>query len=146
MPARSLASLWHYGLHLSILVLILINYSPSQLEIHPVLLRNLLSGTQGSYKPLGAELAPFKAILPQKGVITFLMDKPRYGDKELTEFFLSVQNFLCPVILNSEPVEPHGIIYCTNDDIANARLSETGYQMVAKQSAGKGIMIRKRRT
>jgi hypothetical protein len=137
---------WHqavrYGLHLAVLILLLQGFKPVELRQTTTMVESLLSGSHKAYTPLGAEIEPYRKILPQKGIIAFVMDGPLRGDKLVSEKEHGFQNYLCPLILDTEARENAGMIYCSNDEIAEKRIAELGFRWLEKLGDGKGIIVR----
>lgn len=131
-----------YSLHLAVLILLLQGFKPVELRPTPIMIESLLSGSHKAYTPLGSEIEPYRAILPSKGIISFVMDGPIKGNKSVSEMEHGFQNYLCPLILDTEARENAGIIYCSSDDNAEKRLSELGFRWLEKLGAGKGIIVR----
>ena len=144
-----------YGLILSglfyiaIITLILTQgFKPIKLKPIPLLLNSLVSGTDQGYILRGHELKPFKPHLPVRGTISFIMDFP-YGKYVSAEklakkkiFFHDAKTYLAPLTVNTEPTENVAIFYCSNADIAEARLAETGYRWQTKIADGKGVAVK----
>jgi hypothetical protein len=131
--------------HVVLLGLTLLNLEPIRLAPHPVLLRGLLEGKATMYlEPGSTEAAVFKKILPKAGVFTLLTDRP-YAQAPVKEqeFHHKLQNYLCPLLIHSEPVESRGILFCSQEAVAQKRLEETGYQIVMNLGNGKGLIEKK---
>lgn len=133
-------------------VAILLSFSPLGLKARPVLLQNLISGNDQNFVlPGSAQLEPFKPYLSKNGFYSYIMDHP-FNDSpyakneeraEEREFFWLAQNYFIPAILNRSPAEERAIIFCSNDEIAESRMRETGYAWVQKLGDGKGIAVKK---
>lgn len=91
----------------------------------------------------GLPYAPFEAYLPKKGIISFLTDKPYDPIQMAAEQLQAAQGRLAPALLNSEPIEPTAIVSCSRDEIAMARIQETGYKPAALLGNGKMIAEKK---
>jgi len=127
--------------------IILVTYRnlPSvDLKAHPVLLKSLFSGSTQGYLIPASELEPFKKYLPKRGKITLLTDQPFSGNPDEEKFLYDAQNYLVPLLLDYEPEQDIGILYCSNETIAEKRLRETGYTWSLKLSEGKGTIARKK--
>ncbi len=122
--------------------LTLLGYEPNKLEPHPVLLRGLLEGSHTGYISPGSEIKSFRSVLPPRGTLTFLMDRPYKAEVADTEFYHRIQNYLCPLVLNPRPEENAGILFCSSDAMAQQRLQETGYRMIMRLDEGKGIIVK----
>ena len=113
------------------------------LKAHPFLLHSLLTGSTQGYIIPGSELEPFKKYLPKRGRISFLADHSFGQNLEEEKLAYDFQNYLSPLILNYEPGEKIGIIYCSGKKTAERRLAETGYEWLTELSDGKGIVQKK---
>ena len=129
--------------HLILAILIYYSYEPIQLKPLDIQLRDLFTGSRNSYITPGSQLSPIKKILPNEGAITLLTDHPYKQVTSETELAHDFQNYVCPLLLNSLPVEKTGIIYTESDEIAQKRLGEEGYQMIAQWDKGKGVIVKK---
>ncbi len=118
------------------------NFPHTDLKPHPVLLKSLLSGKDTAYLPQGSEVAAIKPFLPKGGQMSFLTDHPFGVDKEEQKLYWSVSNFLCPMILNPQPVENIAIIYCSTAEIAEKKLRATGYKWMKAFPDGKGVAVK----
>lgn len=127
------------GFHIVIVGAILRGYLPITFEIHTGLLKSLLSGSNRGYLIPAAELEPFKRLLAPTDRVSFIMNHPGVSDPEEEKFFLDARNYLAPVILDAGPREPGAIVYCTSEQTANERLTQTGYRWILKLSPGKGL-------
>ena len=110
------------------------------IKAHPALLRSLLSGSLQGYLVPASELESFKKFLPPRGKITFLMDHPFGANQDEEKFTYDAQNYLAPLILNPDPVEKIGILYCPGRTEAAKRLLETQYEWRVPLGDGKGII------
>ena len=131
--------------YLALFGLALLHLEPIRLTPHPALLQGLLAGKTTLYLEPGAkEAGVFKKILPKAGIFTLLTDRP-YAQAPVKEqeFHHKLQNYLCPLLINSEPVEARGILFCSQEAAAQKRLEETRYQIVMNLGNGKGLVEKK---
>ncbi len=108
--------------------------------------KEFLAGRESLFRfqDTGLPYAPFEAYVPKKGIISFLTDKPYDPFKMAAEQLQAAQGRLIPLLLNSAPVEPTAILFCSRDEIAVARIQETGYKPVA--ALGNGKMMAEKKT
>ena len=129
---------------LFIVLLVLRSKHPPVQSPHPLLLQELLKGSDRGYIPLGHEFSKFKNILPEAGTFSFIFDYPFGAYAPNVEWLYTAQNQLAPLILNPQPVEPAALVYCTNSSIADKRMRETGYRLAAVIGDGKAIAVKTR--
>jgi hypothetical protein len=138
---RMLASCLFYALLLFVLSRAEHPHMPA---VHPVLLGHLLQGSDRVFVPFGAvAFAPFEKYLPPSGPMSFIMDHPFSPYGTTIEQLYTAQSYLTPRILNPNGGETAGLIYCSNQDIANFRMAQNGYQMLFPVSDGKGVAVKK---
>jgi hypothetical protein len=104
--------------------------------------RQLFKATAESYTLPGSELKPLKALLPPRGNFSLVTDKPYESNYATKEVFFIVQNYLTPRLVNPQPVEDRGLVFCSNHETAMARLAETGYRFERDFKDGKGIITK----
>lgn len=112
---------------------------PVLLPAHPNLSSALLSGMDTAYSRPGAEFRMFKPYLPNTGRISLILDEPNRSSAHFKETSFDAQNFLAPLLINLETVEPLAIVSCSGAGIAEKRLAETGYVWSYPLAPGKGI-------
>lgn len=116
---------------------------PSLPPLPQKLAHDYLSGEEKAFIPVGAEFRNYSNMLPPEGPLTFIMNVPfspyAVGIAKLYE----AQAYLTPMILNPQPEEKIAIIYCDNHFIADLRMQETGYRLVAVAADGKGMAVKK---
>lgn len=126
--------------YLFIIAATLKNLPKAELQAHPTLLQNLLSGSTQAYLLAGSEFEPFKPFLPEYGTFTWIVDDPfDRSDEKARRFYWGAGNYLCPIILNGYPGENRAIVFCSTQLIANQRLRETGYRWTKVIASGKGL-------
>jgi hypothetical protein len=109
----------------------------------PEMLKDLLGGVSTTYRLPGSQFEIFKQFLPPNQKINFLVaETPNEfaSGNEWGKFYYDAQNYLAPLVLNRRPEEKLGILYCPNQEIANARLKQTNLYWVLTISDGKGIV------
>ena len=129
--------------HIFVVFVIIRAYAPFRLQVQPVLLKGLLSGSNRGYILPGIEMAPFKQVLPPNGTVTYLSDHPYAAVPEEEKEFRDNRLYLAPILVNPEPGEKNAIVNCSSQEIADQRLLETGYQWMASFAPGKGIAVKK---
>ena len=137
--AGFLASGVFFGIVLKIL---LTAPAPALPPLPAGLLQAYLQGNERPFVRPGAEYAHFKGLLPPQGPVTFLMDVPFTSYARGIEKLYAAQIYFTPLILNPEPGERAAIIDCTGPLMAEVRLQQTGYRMIAKVADGKGMAVR----
>lgn len=117
-------------------------YEPVKLKPHPVLAQALLEGKDQAYILPGAEMEPFRKLLPDRGRFSLILDVPYESDVKGREFHHAVQNYLAPLIINGEPGEPHALVFCSDIATADRRMKETGYTLLWPVAEGKAIAVK----
>lgn len=109
---------------------------------HPLLLQNLLLGTDRGYQELGSQFLAFRNNLPAKGTVSFVMDYAfsPYGSN--IEQIYTAQSYLVPLVLNPNPGEPIGVFYCTTESIAQLKMLQFGYKPILPLRDGQTIAIK----
>lgn len=106
---------------------------------------------QGQYPahPPGFEFAPFKPLLPRDQPISMIMDYPYDvslappGEyPKLQNTFNAALSYLAPLNLSYRSGAKAAIIFCSNSEIADRRLRETGYRLLRPLAPGKGIALK----
>lgn len=108
----------------------------------PVMLAELLRGTERGHPQPGHEFSGLRQYLPARGVISFIQDTPYDPSKLSPERLLMLQNFLSPRVISPEPGAPFAIIECSSHSKAQSRAAETGYRFVYDDLNGRGILER----
>ncbi|OGW79825.1 MAG: hypothetical protein A3B72_04430 [Omnitrophica bacterium RIFCSPHIGHO2_02_FULL_45_28] len=121
-----------------ILILIITTSTSIERTAPPELLKSLFQGTDKGFIPLGNKLKSLKPLLPKTGVFSFITD----DDTSLQSktLYREAQSSLCPLVLNWEPKEQLGILFCRNASTAEKRLKETGYEWLSKMNDSQGIV------
>lgn len=113
------------------------------LDLSAFALRKLLfSGHEAIFRIPGAEFLIFRPYLPTKGTVSFIKDTPHQPSDPKTEWLYLAQRQLIPLLLNKNPGEKAAIIFCSNENIAELRMRDTGYHWVKNLGGGKGIAER----
>ncbi len=90
-------------------------------------------------KLVGAELDMLLKVMPKKGTLTLLFDRPYEQENAPNkELFRIMQARFCPLILNWSPGETNGFILGSSNEKAEAYLKKTGYAWVTPPQNGKG--------
>jgi len=126
-------------LHLGLLFLALSVIKPIKVKTPEPLIQSLWSTKDRAYLPPGSQFKIFKPYLPAKGRVSLILDQPNNATTKNKETSYDAQNYLAPVIINLETVEPLTLVYCSTQDIAEQRLKETGYRWTQQLSPGKGF-------
>lgn len=108
----------------------------------PVMLSELLRGTERGHLQPGHEFAGFREYLPPRGIVSFIQDDPYDPSKLSPERLLMLQNYLSPRILSPEPGAAAAIIECSSHEKAQKRAAETGYRFVYDDMNGRGVLER----
>lgn len=108
----------------------------------PVMLSELLRGSERGHLPPGHEFSGLLSYLPARGIISFIQDTPYDPAKLSPERLLMLQNFLSPRIMSPEPGAPFAIIECSSHAKAQSRAAETGYRFIYDEQNGRGILER----
>lgn len=112
----------------------------AKLKTNPALIMNLLSGRTDGYVIPGSQLKLLEPLLPKSGVVSFITDVPfEESNESIHRFYWEASNFLCPLILRSDPGEKRAIVFCSDRSTAEKRLAETGYRWIAVVDNGKGL-------
>jgi len=126
----------------AVLLLILRAPNPEIKPVPPPLYLGLISGSQRGFLEFGHQFSGFKKYFKEDEPVTFLMDTPFDPYARGIEKYFTAQSFFIPLILNPEPKEKSAIIYCSDHTIADRRLQETGYRLVAVEGDGKGVAVK----
>jgi len=137
--------IYSYFLYIAIFVSMMLAFKPvpAELRSDPMfkpLLHSLLAGTDEGHQVLGSDFTLLKSLLPERGQVTLFTDHNPGEVKSETTTFMNAQAFLAPLILSTDTRENIGIIYCSNDEVANRKLREHGYAWEVHVSNGKGII------
>lgn len=119
--------------------LILTSFKPLPVKAHPILLKSLLSGSDFGYIIPGSEFEPFKSVLPKRGKISFISQRDPGISQEEEKLMYDAQNYLAPLLLNPEPAQSIAIIYTSDHESAQNRLTALNYDWVQEFSPGKGV-------
>ncbi len=106
------------------------------------LIQAYLHGNEKPFIGPGAEFSRFKGMLPPKGPVTFLIDVPFTPYATGIEKLYAAQSYFTPLILNPQPVERAAIVDCASPLMADLRMQQTGYQMIARIAEGKGMAVK----
>ena len=87
----------------------------------------------------GLPFAIFEPYLPRKGTVSFLADAPYDPENTATEQLQAAQGRLAPLLLNHDPVESTALVFCSQNEIAAARIQAAGYQVTRVLENGKMI-------
>jgi len=115
----------------------------SSRELPAALLRPLQKGAGPGDLSLYPELAIIVRNLPPTSTFSLLADQPYATGSQMEELLYTIQNYICPRLLNPEETEAISIVYCSNETIAEKRLSQTGYKTLFTAGNGKGIAVKK---
>lgn len=126
----------------AICLLILQSKTPEIRPVPPQLMEGLVSGSQQGYIEFGNEFSDFKKYFTSKEPVTFLMDVPFTPYARTIAQYYTAQSYFVPAILNPEPEEKMALVYCSDRFIAEQRMRETGYRLVAAESDGKGVAVK----
>ncbi len=108
------------------------------------LLQAYLQGNERPFIRPGAEYVRFKGMLPPEGPVTFLFDAPFTPYAQGIEKLYAAQSYFTPHILNPHPGERAAIIDCSGPLMADLRMQQTGYRMIAQVAEGKGMAVRQK--
>lgn len=92
----------------------------------------------------GLPFVIFKQYLPRKGSVSFLTDLPYDPQHAVTEQLQTAQGQMAPLLLNPAPVENMALVFCSNNEIAAARMQTAGYRVV--RVLGNGKLIAEKRS
>ncbi len=101
--------------------------------------KELFSGNEKIFMEPGAQFAPFKPYLPEKGTVSFLMDTPYHPYSPKTESLYMAQSYLVPLVLNTVPAEKTALVYCSQGFIADQWMRNTGYRLKFAIADGQGV-------
>lgn len=90
----------------------------------------------------GAEFEAFKSLLPPGEKVSFLLDFPFNPYVPNIDRLYSAQSYLAPRVLSHDPGERAAIVFCSNEEIAQKRLAQEGYQMLVNLGDGKGVAMK----
>jgi hypothetical protein len=109
----------------------------------PIILKQFFTET-GSVVPAPQDIhfKEYARLLPKKGAVSFLLDLPFTPYNYKREDLYAAQIFFVPLLINPMPEEKFAITYCSNQEIANFRMIETGYFFLDKTGDGKGVAIK----
>lgn len=131
------------GVFFGLIVKILLTVpSPALPPLPAGLVQAYLRGVESPFTRPGAEYSRFKGLLPPRGPVTFLMDVPFTPYARGIEKLYAAQSYLTPFILNPQPGERAAIIDCSGPLIADLRMQQTGYRMIARVADGKGMAVK----
>lgn len=127
-----------YGIVLWIIVTARFTPVPEQAFI---LKKFLFSGNEKIFQVFnpGTHFSIFDPYLPSRENISLIMDLPYDRENTASEQFQAAQRHFAPRILTPFPIEKKAIIFCSNDELATKRMSETGYKWILAFGKGKGI-------
>jgi len=108
------------------------------LKLPPVVQKALLMGNDPFVAP-GSEFHVFKALLPEREKVSFILDHPFNPYVPNIDKIYSAQSFFTPRVISPETKERAAIVFCSNDEIAKKRLDESGYRMLVPLGDGKGV-------
>ncbi len=128
-----------FALHIGIALFALSSLKPVALKAHPKLAASLWSGQDKAYIVPGSQFKIFKPYLPKTGQVSLILDRPNRESPPFKETSYDAQNYFAPLIINLETVEPAALVYCSTQDTAEKRLTETGYVWTYKIAPGKGL-------
>lgn len=115
---------------------------PAARAPQPVMISELLQGTERGHLAPGHEFAPLRPHLPPKGILSFIQDTPYDKTQLAPERLLMLQNFLAPLILSPDPGYPFAIVECSTHARAVERAAQTGYRFVYDDQNGRGVLER----
>lgn len=143
MSTSSKRTSWVSVVFYTLIAILILNFSiPALPEFPPVLFRHLIAG-KDPFIPFGAEFSAFKPLLPPHEKVSFIMDYPFSPYGKTIQQLYTAQAYLVPTILSYEPGQRAAIIFCSNREIAERRMEETGYRLLLPLGDGKGIAIQK---
>ncbi len=108
----------------------------------PLIIQKLLEG-KDPFIPSGEIFSAFKPFLPPHEKVTFIMDYPFSPYGRGIDQLYEAQSHLAPTILSHDPDQRAAIVFCSNTSIAEKRLEESGYRILAPLGDGKGVAIKK---
>jgi len=91
----------------------------------------------------GFPFAIFKPYLPPRGNVSFITDAPDNSKNMATEQLQAAQSYLAPLLLNHNPVETTALAFCSQNEIAVARMQAAGYRITRVLENGKMIAEKK---
>ena len=91
----------------------------------------------------GLSFALFDPYASRKGSVSFLMDAPYDPEDKATEQLQAAQGRLAPLLLNVVPSEQTAFVFCSQNEIASARIKTLGYTATAILGDGKMIAEKK---
>ena len=95
----------------------------------------------GRVLKMGADFKPVAALLPPRGAISFLFEKPYQKlDTRTREILLTAQAYACPLVLDPEPGQAVGFMVGFDPAAADQRVQDAGYGWAMRSSAGKGLI------
>ncbi len=127
------------GFHAAAIYLAIVTLTPVTLKPHPRLAAELLSGRDGGYRLPGSQFKVLKPLLPKQGRFSLIYDRPCPTDTESKEFCYDAQNYLAPLLINVESVEPAALVMCASQELADKRLLESGYEWTYQVRQGQGL-------
>ncbi len=90
---------------------------------------------------IGSYLEPLAKVLPAKGAVSFLFEKPYQElDANTKEVLMTAQAYLCPLVLDPEPGQNIGFMVGSNREDTEARLKSSGYAWIMRTASGKGLI------
>ena len=132
-------SLLRFSIHLAAAIFAVSTLGPLALKAHPRLTQDLWSGRDQSYVAPGSHFKIFKPYLAAQGRYSLILDRPNNESVKYKEASYDAQNFLAPLVINLETVEPMALVYCSTPEIAEQRLAQTGYEWAYPLAPGKGL-------
>ncbi len=106
----------------------------------PAVWNALLRGNDPFIAP-GIEFSLFEPLLPKNEKVSFILDFPFNPYVPNIDKLYSAQSYLVPRIISHQTKERAAIVFCSNNEIAQKRLEESGYRMLAPLGDGKGVAV-----
>lgn len=107
--------------------------------------KQFLAGNESFFKGQnpGLPFAIFEPHLPRNGTISFLTDTPYHPEHGSAEKIQAAQGRLAPLMLNPQPEEKTALVFCSQSEIAAARMHATGYRPLKILGDGKLIAVKR---